>query len=84
MKQSSKWMQIFDRDDLIDFIEELLTSYDESMCTCEDDNRIQNIIHEWYESSLAIQSGVLDEALNDKTDEVELTKPLESFLYLGK
>lgn len=68
------WLQVFDRDDLLLFLSELITEikYYE---TDDYASPWDDLIKEWYKSSLAIQNEDSREAFNDVVDEVELTRP---------
>jgi hypothetical protein len=69
------WLSVFDADDLQEFIKELSEAFrliDSSITAWE---IIDAIIHEWYESSIAICSPELAAAFSAETDEVPLTKP---------
>ena len=69
------WLSVFDTDELQEFIKELSEAFrfiDSSTTAWE---MIDALIHEWYESSIAIASPELTAAFSADTDEVALTKP---------
>ncbi|OCQ92902.1 hypothetical protein BCD64_09215 [Nostoc sp. MBR 210] len=69
------WLSVFDADDLQVFIKELSEAFrliDSSTTAWE---MIEALIHEWYESAIAISSPELATAFSAETDEVLLTKP---------
>ncbi|MBD2594258.1 hypothetical protein H6G74_07940 [Nostoc spongiaeforme FACHB-130] len=69
------WLSVFDADDLQEFIKELSEAFrliDSSTTAWE---MIAALIHEWYESAIAISSSELATAFNAETDEVPLTQP---------
>lgn len=87
MNKIIDWLQVFDRDDLLIFLSELIEA---SYVDCIDkmkyelpcvvkgyENNTGVVIHEWYESALAIQSEDVRAAFDDVSDEVELSKPGE-------
>ncbi|MBD2362965.1 hypothetical protein H6G36_17535 [Anabaena minutissima FACHB-250] len=70
-----RWLSVFEQDELQDFIKELSEAFrliDSSTTAWE---MIDAIIHEWYESAIAIASPELTAAFSAETDEVQLTKP---------
>ncbi|QLE58107.1 hypothetical protein [Nostoc sp. TCL26-01] len=73
-----RWLSVFDTDDLQEFIKELSEAFrliDSSTTAWE---IIDILIHEWYESAIAIASPELAAAFSTETDEVPLTKPSAS------
>ncbi|MEH1910584.1 MAG: hypothetical protein V7L05_04480 [Nostoc sp.] len=66
------WLNVFEEDDLQDFIKELSEAFrliDSSTTAWE---IIDAIIHEWHESAVAIASPELAAAFSAETDEVPL------------
>jgi len=72
------WLSVFDRDELHEFVREILEAYQSPDLSRDSLDSISVIIHEWHESSLAIASPVLADAfgVNAETDELPLTKPI--------
>ncbi|MCC5603344.1 hypothetical protein [Nostoc favosum] len=69
------WLNVFEEDDLQDFIKELSKAFrliDSSTTAWE---IIDAIIHEWHESAVAIASPELADAFSAETDEVPLKPP---------
>jgi hypothetical protein len=63
------WLNVFDIDELQDFIHELL------IASAKSTEEIDAVLHEWNESAIAIASPALAEAFQSETDEVALTDP---------
>lgn len=68
------WLGAFDRDELRDFLGELIETVGSGNL-----EELQGIIHEWHESAIALQSGVLDEIVAESQNlgfyEVEIDEP---------
>lgn len=69
------WLGAFDSDDLQDFIKELSEAFQLIDSSPTGWEMIASIIHEWYESAIAITSPELADAFSAEIDEVLLTKP---------
>ncbi len=72
---SISWLKAFSKEDLAQFIDELMPAAEKAFNGSESWDSVETIIHEWHESALAIQSGVLEEALSAERDEVPLADP---------
>ncbi len=68
------WLNVFDREYLSQFIEEISYAFRQGSETGDWD-AIAAAIHEWHESALAIQSPEIAAAFDDESDEVLLTQP---------
>lgn len=68
------WLNVFDQEDLSQFIEEISKAFRQGSET-DDWDAIAAVIHEWHESALAIQSPEIAAAFEDESDEVLLTPP---------
>ncbi|MEC4814959.1 MAG: hypothetical protein SAK29_17015 [Scytonema sp. PMC 1069.18] len=71
------WLKVFDKDELQDFVNEVTEAY-RSAIFCEQAwEELEAIIHEWYESALAIANPEIAYAFSDKDEynEVPLTQP---------
>jgi hypothetical protein len=64
------WLNVFDVDELQDFIQELL------LASTQSTEAIDTVLHEWKESAIAIASPDLNEAFQSEIDEIQLTNPL--------
>jgi len=66
------WLSVFDREELHDFIQEVMEAYRLTDCTKELPNTVNAIIHEWHESAIAIASPELAAAFSDDDESAEL------------
>lgn len=57
------WLQTFDADDLKDFVEEVRSTFEQFEDSPKAWEELDALIYEWHESSLIIDSGVLDERI---------------------
>lgn len=69
------WLSVFDAEELKEFVAELLNAFHLAGSDERSWDRIDQVLHEWHESALAIQSPELAEAFSDESDEVPLTDP---------
>lgn len=60
------WLRTFDADDLKDFVEEVRSMFEQFKDSPKAWEELDALIYEWHESSLIIDSGVLDERLSEK------------------
>lgn len=60
------WLRTFDADDLKDFVEEVRSTFEQFEDSPKAWEELDALIYEWHESSLIIDSGVLDERLSEK------------------
>ena len=58
------WLAVFDTDELNEFINELMSAYRVSDRQEQAWNELEAIIHEWYESALAISNPELEAAFS--------------------
>jgi len=73
-----KWIKVFDKDDQQKFCSELLSITREAALNHCDWALVDALIHEWRESGLVAQNGVLDNAMfNTEVDETPLPHPDE-------
>lgn len=86
MTNKLNWLEVFDKEDLIIFLSELIqhitpsAEYEMGLINPVDElyqssSFANATIMEWYKSSLVIQDKELLDAYNDVSDEVELSKP---------
>lgn len=69
------WVNIYDKDDLQKLASEVLTAAVKSMGN-GDSNQLGALIHEWRESALVAESGVLDAMMHTETsDETPIPHP---------
>ena len=72
------WMQVYEKDDLEKFQSELTEATRRALSSEGDPSAVGDLIHEWRESGLAIQSGVIDKVMHDPSVErVEIVRPRE-------
>lgn len=59
------WLMKFDRDDLKDFVSDVSGTFHRFSGLPSAWAEVEAIVHEWHESALVYQSGVLDDSLTD-------------------
>jgi hypothetical protein len=59
------WLMEFDRDDLKDFVSDVSGTFHRFSGLPNAWFEVDGIVHEWHESALVYQSGVLDDSLTD-------------------
>lgn len=69
------WLTAFEPDDLRRLSTEVLTAIRQAFSGNADWSELDAVIHEWKQSALAAQSGVLDEALREVACETPLQDP---------
>lgn len=72
-----KWLQAYERDDLQKLIAEVLQTTRKAASNECDWDEVEALIHEWRESALVAQSGVLDAAMHEPPEELPLESPEE-------
>ena len=70
-----EWLKGFDAEELSQLITEVETEFRQIGLETVAIDRLDAVIHEWYESALANSSPELAMAFNDEVDEVLLTQP---------
>jgi hypothetical protein len=58
------WMMEFDRDELKDFVESVTSTFHQFAGQTNAWDEVDAVVYEWHESALVIESGVLDDLLN--------------------
>ncbi|MBW4617788.1 MAG: hypothetical protein KME17_00175 [Cyanosarcina radialis HA8281-LM2] len=74
-EHTSRWLTVFDSQELSEFIGELESAFRLVGAEPGAIERVEAVLHEWYESALAISSPELAAAFRDEVDEVLLTVP---------
>ncbi len=75
---SLTWLQVFDKDDLQKLRSEVLHATARAIAGNEEWAYVDAVIHEWRESALVAQSGVLDSVLQgEPSEEMPLPSPEE-------
>ena len=70
------WLGVYEKDDLERFARELLAAIGLVVSDQKNPQSLELLIHEWHESALAMQSGVVDEAMHsDPEEEIEIFHP---------
>jgi hypothetical protein len=70
------WLKVFDKDDLEKLCSEVLGATNHALNTQTDFESVTSLIHEWRESALVAQSGVIDAALfTEDGEETPLSHP---------
>ena len=70
------WLKIYDKDDLQRLFSEVFSAVGKATSGAGDWNEVQAVIHEWKESALVAESGVLDDAVfRDAVEEIPLCHP---------
>ena len=72
-----EWLAAYDQDDLRSLVTELLHAARNAASGETDWDDVEALIHEWEESALVAESGVLDRALDAQADEAPLALPEE-------
>lgn len=70
-----EWLKVFDAEELSQLIAEVETEFRQIGLETGAIDRLDAVIHEWYESALANSSPELAIAFTDEVDEVLLTQP---------
>lgn len=70
------WLRVFDSDELQDFITEVSETYRLADSSNRAWDELDDIIHEWQESAIALLSSEIAAAFRDELDEVPLTQPM--------
>jgi hypothetical protein len=68
------WLKAFDKSELLEMCKEMLTVVSR-VKENSDWKRVDDVIHEWHESALAVQSGTLKEAISAAADQSPLPDP---------
>ena len=72
------WMQVYEKDDLEKFQCELVEATRRVLSGEGEPSEVGDLIHEWRESGIAIQSGVIDEVMHDPSvDRIRIARPRE-------
>jgi hypothetical protein len=72
------WLKAYDKDDLQSLVTEVLQVSQAAASNDCDWDAVEALIHEWRESAMVAQSGVLDAALNtEPQEETPLEHPEE-------
>ena len=69
------WLRVFDSDELQDLIAEVSEAYRLADSSNLIWDQLDDIIHEWHESAIALVSSEIAAAFSDRFDEVPLTQP---------
>ena len=69
------WLRAFDRDELQQFVTEVLAAYRKAELCAEGWEEFEAIVHEWHESAIAILSEDLADAWASPAEEMPLTPP---------
>ncbi len=69
------WLSVLDHTDLRQFVTDLIEATDKAVAGVENWDFVETVMHEWYESALVIESGVIEKALSSERNEVPLTNP---------
>jgi hypothetical protein len=69
-----RWLKVYDSDDLA-LMEDELVEVLSAVIQGGDAEAVESVIHEWHESAIAAESGVLNEALEAESGPVPLTSP---------
>ncbi len=82
---SVSWLRVYDKDDLLKLRSEVLLATAQVVFGHEEWSHVDAVIHEWRESALVAQSGLLDSVMcnSSKEEEVPLPSP-EEILRLVK
>jgi hypothetical protein len=72
-----KWLQVYERDDLQKLVAEVLQATRKAASNEYDWDEVEALIHEWRESAIVAQSGVLDAAVQELPEELPLESPEE-------
>lgn len=64
------WLMGFDRDELKDFVNDVSRTFQRFSGLSDAWFEVEGIIHEWHESALVYQSGVLDVLLENNNDQL--------------
>ena len=69
------WLSVYSHNDLRQFVAELIEATEKALTGAENWDFVETVTHEWHESALVIQSGVIEETLSSERDEVSLSDP---------
>jgi prevent-host-death family protein len=70
------WLKVFEKDDLEKLCSEVLCAARNALSGESDFDEVDAVIHEWHESALVAQSGVIDQAIfQESTEEADLPHP---------
>lgn len=69
------WLRVYDADELQEFITEVSETYRLADSSNRAWEQLDDIIHEWHESAIALVSAEIAAAFRDEFDEVPLTQP---------
>ena len=72
------WLRQFDQDDWLEFSSELLTALASLIHGDNNEDAVEVVLHEWYESAFMAMTGALDEAMRSERDLAPLTEPVNS------
>jgi hypothetical protein len=72
-----RWLRAYEKDDLQQLVSEVLQATRKASSSECDWDEVEALIHEWRESALVAQSGVLDAAMHEPSEEVPLENPEE-------
>lgn len=72
------WMQVYEKDDLEKFQSELMEATLRALSDEGEPSEVGDLIHEWRESGMAVQSGVIDNVMHDPSvEKVQIVRPKE-------
>jgi hypothetical protein len=71
------WLQLYEKDDLQRLFGEILLATRKAASNECDWDEVETLIHEWRESAIVAQSGVLDTAICEPSEELPLESPEE-------
>jgi hypothetical protein len=69
-----QWLNVYEANDLALFYNELTEALAD-VINGDDLYAIENLVHEWHESAIAVESDVLSKAFEADSDPVDLTPP---------
>jgi hypothetical protein len=73
-----QWLRAYEKDDLQKLVAEVLQATRKAASSESDWDEVEAVIHEWRESAMVAQSGVLDAAMHlEPSEEVPLENPEE-------